>query len=528
MLRPQRKGGTQQIVRVKSNPAPIGGLNARDSLAAMPENDAITLDNFFPTPTTVNLRNGYVNFATGIAASVESLMVYNKGPASQLFAAAGASIYDVTAGGAVGAALATGFANARWQHVNFGTTGGQFLYAVNGTDAPVLYNGTTAQQVTNVSAPIAITGIDPSKFIHVNAYKNRLFFIEKDTFHVWYLPVNSVGGAAAQIDMSPLFKLGGYLMAMMTWTTDNAAGINEYAVFVSSIGEIVMYNGTDPSVAANWSIVGTFHIGRPIGRRCFIKIGSDVTIICMDGFYPLSKAFLTDRSQPQQAVSNKVSSLVSVDTQNYGGNFGWEACMYSIGDKVIFNVPKQTGKIQYQYVMNIITNAWCRFTNWNANCFAVMSDVLYFGGNLGTTANSAYVAKADTGYSDNGAYIFGEAKTAFQYFGALGYNKHFKMVRPIIQTAGNVRIALGMDVDFADTLPTGTPGFSGTSGTAWNTGAWNTFPWGDVTSTKKDWQTVTAIGTAGAFHMRVVNNKTPLVWQSIDYSYEVVEQLQPS
>lgn len=526
MLKPKRKGGTQQIVRVKSNPAPIGGLNARDSLAAMPENDAITLDNFFPTPTTVNLRNGYANFTTGIAASVESLMVYNKATGSQLFAAAGTAIYDVTAGGAVGAALATGFANSRWQHVNFGTTGGQFLYAVNGADAPVLYNGTTAQQVTTVSVPIAITGVDASKFIHVNAYKNRLFFVEKDSFRIWYLPVNSVGGAAAQIDMSPLFKLGGYMMAMMTWTIDNAAGVNEYAVFISSLGEVVIYNGTDPSVANNWAILGTFHLGRPIGRRCFVKVGSDIIIISMDGFFPLSKALLTDRSQTQDAISNKILDLVSADTRNYNANFGWEACMYAVGDKLIVNVPRQAGKTQYQYVMNMISGAWCRFTNWNANCFAVMNDVLYFGGNLGTTANSAYVAKADIGFSDNGAFIFGEAKTAFQYFGVLGYEKHFKMVRPIIQTAGNPKIVMGMDVDFADSLPVGTPGFSGSSGTPWNTAAWNTFPWGDISQIKKDWQTVTAIGTSAAFHMRVVNNQSALTWLSIDYSYEVVRQLQ--
>lgn len=527
MLRPKRPGGKQQIAQVKSNPAPIGGLNARDSLAAMPENDAITLDNFFPTPTTVNLRNGYAAFTTGIPASVESLMVYSGGSVTKLFAAAGGSIYDATAGGAVGAALASGFANARWQHTNFGTTGGQFLYAVNGVDAPVLYNGAAAQQVTGVSSPIAITGIDTTRLIHINAYKKRLFFVEKDCFRIWYLPVNSVGGAAGMIDMSPLFKLGGYMMAMMTWTIDNAAGVNEYAVFISSLGEVVMYNGTDPSVADNWALVGSFRIGRPIGRRCYVKVGADLILISMDGFFPLSKALLTDRSQQQDAISNKITGLVSADTQSYSGNFGWEACMYSVGNKLIVNVPRQPGKTQYQYVMNMITGSWCRFTNWNANCFTVMNDVLYFGGNLGLAPNSAYVAKADIGFSDDGAFIYGEAKTAFQYFGALGYPKHFKMVRPIIQTAGNITVALGMDTDFSDRLPGGVPSFSGTSGVPWNTAAWGSFSWGDVATVKKDWQSDPALGTSAAFHMRVVNNRSALVWQSIDYAYEVVKNLQP-
>ncbi len=508
------------VSNTKSLPSSVGGLNARDALALMPPNDAITMNNFFPTPTNVQLRNGYVVWATGLPANVESLMPYNAGASSQLFAASGTAIYDVTAGGAVGAPVVTGLSNARFQYVNFGTTGGQYLYVVNDADSPILYNGTTAQAVTAVSTPIAITGVTTSLFAGINAYKNRLFFIEHNSFHVWYLPPNAVGGAASEIDMSPLFKKGGFLMSMMTWTIDNASGINEYAVFLSSEGEIVMYNGTDPSVAGNWVIQGTFNIGRPIGRKCWVKVGSDIIIICADGFFPISQALLTDRSQEQDAISNKIDNLVNNDVEQYKANFGWEACLYSIGNKIIVNVPQQAGSIQYQYVMNTVSNAWCRFTGWNANCFSVMQDVLYFGGNLGSLANSAYVAKADTGYSDAGGYIFGEVKMAFSYFDSPGDLKRFLMVRPIFQTSGTIQAAIGMDVDFADVFPTGTPQFSGTSGTASNTAAWNTFPWGDVSSIKKDWQGVTGIGYAGALHMRAINNVSQLQWQAVDIVYE--------
>lgn len=506
-----------------TTPAPIGGLNARDALAAMPPNDAITLDNFFPTPTSVNLRNGYTQWATGLPANVESLMPYNAAASSVLFAASGTAIYDATSSGAIGAAKVSGLSNARWQHANYGTTGGQFLYCVNGADSAQLYNGTAWQAVTDVSVPIAITGVTTSSLIHVNEYRSRLFFIEKNSFNVWYLPVNSLGGAASKIDLTPIFKLGGYLMAMATWTIDNASGVNEYAVFISSEGEVVTYLGSDPSVAGNFVIVGRFRIGRPIGRRCFVKVGADIILICADGFLPLSKALLTDRSQTQDAISNKIVNLVNNDVQQYGNNFGWEACLYPIGNKLIINVPQTAGTTQYQYVMNTVTGAWCRFTNWNANCFAVMGDTLYFGGNLGSTANSGYVAKADTGYSDNGAYIFGEVKTAFQYFGSPGKKKRWTLVRPVFQTAGTMTAALAMDVDFADVYPTASPSFSGTSGTAWNVGAWNTFAWGDISSIKKSWQGVTGIGNAGALHMRIVNNKTGVQWQSVDYVFEITK-----
>jgi hypothetical protein len=57
------------VARSSSITAPIGGLNARDSLAAMPPQDAVTLDNWFPTPTTVDLRKGYTQWSTGYPAT---------------------------------------------------------------------------------------------------------------------------------------------------------------------------------------------------------------------------------------------------------------------------------------------------------------------------------------------------------------------------------------------------------------------------------------------------------------------------
>ena len=56
-----------------SVPAPIGGWNARDSLANMNPMDAIQLVNFYPTPTDVTMRKGWtqsslLTTATGAVA----------------------------------------------------------------------------------------------------------------------------------------------------------------------------------------------------------------------------------------------------------------------------------------------------------------------------------------------------------------------------------------------------------------------------------------------------------------------------
>ena len=85
----------QRRATATSISAPIGGWNARDSLAEMPPLDAVTMVNMFPTPTDVTLRKGYVKASTGITGSVNSLMNYNRADGSyNLFAAAGTTIYD--------------------------------------------------------------------------------------------------------------------------------------------------------------------------------------------------------------------------------------------------------------------------------------------------------------------------------------------------------------------------------------------------------------------------------------------------
>ena len=49
----------QNTARTASVPAPIGGWNARDSLANMSPTDAVQMVNFFPTPTDVTMRKGW-------------------------------------------------------------------------------------------------------------------------------------------------------------------------------------------------------------------------------------------------------------------------------------------------------------------------------------------------------------------------------------------------------------------------------------------------------------------------------------
>jgi hypothetical protein len=490
--------------------APTGGLNARDPIADMKETEALRMENYFPMPNQVVSRNGDVLHASGLGGAVDTVMAYNNGSNRKLFGASSGNIFDVTNSGPVGSAVVTGMNNSRYQYVNFGTAGGYFLLAVNNFDKMRVFNGTSwyADGTTTT-----VTGFDTSNAAHISSFKNRVWFIQRDSFLAWYLPVSSIGGAANSLDLSGLFKMGGYLMAMANWTIDNAAGVDDYAAFITSEGEVALYKGTDPSSAATWALVGTFRMGRPIGRRCFCKAGADVLVLTTDGAFPLSKALLTDRSQTSLAATDKISNLVAQDIVLYKDNFGWQPIIHPAGRKLIINVPTTEEFQSYQYVMNTTHGAWCTFTGWNAFCWETLGDDLYYGG-------TGAVYRADTGGSDHGNSITGVTQQAFSYFGAKGIQKIFKMARPIMVSEGSVIPALLMNVDFEEQRTTAPTYTIGTSGAEWNVAEWNVAEWVTGNNLTKYWQSVSGVGISGGLRLVTELKDVSCQWISTDVVYE--------
>ena len=160
--------------KVQSLPAPLGGWNARDSLANMDPADAVTMVNMFPTVSNLTMRGGYTKYATGLDGKVQTLMVYNNGNTSKMFAATSTgNIYNVTTAGAVGAAEVSGLTNGIWEYINITTAGGHYLMCVNGVDKLLLYDGTNWTPLDDSSTP-AITGVTTTSLCNITLFKNRI------------------------------------------------------------------------------------------------------------------------------------------------------------------------------------------------------------------------------------------------------------------------------------------------------------------------------------------------------------------
>lgn len=491
-----------------SLPPPVGGWDTENALADMPEKNAITLDNWFPETDKVTLRRGFSEHTTGLSGSVETILSYSPpNGADEFFAVNDGNIYDITAPGVATTALVSGLSNDRWQHTQIGTAGGHFLFMVNGEDTPLIYDGSTF-------ATVSITGPTVDNLVWCNLHQRRLWFGEINSLTAWYLPVNSISGTAVPFSFAGLARLGGYIVAMGTWTRDGGDGTDDVAVFLTSEGEAIVYSGTDPSDADLWALVGVFRVGRPIGRRCVIKAGADLIMMTQDGFVSASSILSLDRSQTQRvALSAQINKAVNDAQRLYRSEFGWQPIIYPTGAMLIFNIPRGSNTY-HQYVFNTLTGAPCRFTGINAVSWSLFGDRIFFGGTDGK------VYEFDTIAGDNGVDIRADAIQAFSYYGKPGMKKAFKLAEPLFESNGDPNASVEFNVDFQVRNVAAPPAPSiGVDFSRWGVARWGVSRWSAAAVIFRGWRGIRGIGRAGSIRVRISTQSVRPSWISTNVTY---------
>lgn len=500
----------------KTVPAPVGGWNARDSLAAMHSTDAVRLDNWFPRPSYVEMRGGYEMFASNFSEDIKTLATHvlpSGFSVLLVFMDTGVML------GAFGGDY-SGRTNdfngirtvGRHQWVQFGDGTNTWTIAVNGVDKPFYYkNDGTYVLVDGVSSP-AITGLTTTDLVNVAVFKNRLLFIRNSKLGFDYLPAGAAGGAASYYDLTPFATKGGYLMTAVSWTRDAGDGPDDYAVFITSEGEALVYAGTDPSSANTWALVGTFQIGRPLGRKCVTKYGADPLILTENGLFPLSALLASGDERSKFSVSFKIQDAFGKAARSYFDNIGWQVISFPRQDAILVNVPIAEDGRHDQYVMNTITKAWCRFTGWNAEEFIIhKTDVGQGPGEL-LFARGRQIFKAWTGTSDFGDAITAEAVQAYQDFGTPALKEPI-MCMPVFTDTNLTSYSAGIDTDFEDRGHNSSATVASTTAGRWGIMHWGVGRWGRSGSTIRQWGGVaTWPGRWLAGKLKIVSSSSTAKW----------------
>lgn len=510
----------RRVSSTRALPAPTKGWVTEENIAGSTPGTARQLVNWFPEADTVGIRRGHTEFSdTGETTPVETLMAYHKADGTQkLFGSCNGTIYDVSASSGSATSI-TGLSNDRLEWISFAATTTNYLFVCNGEDSAITYDGSTW-----ANPSITISGFTSADITNVATFKRRLFFTLKDSLQFAYLPVAAVAGTAGVFDLGPEFSKGGYLMAIGVWTVDGGSGQDDHICFITSEGQVALYQGDDPGDANHWSKVGTYTLPRPIGRRCVLQGGSDVYLVTETGIIALRESLALDISAvTARAITKNIQSAAQDASDLYRSNFGWQMLSYPEGKMVILNVPISENNTAHQYVMNSVTGAWCKFTGMNGNCWVVLGSSLYFGGNDGK------VYRAHIGANDNGNNIVSDFESYYDYFGAPGFLKDWKMIQPVMYTDGSVVPAVGMNVDFVDTKPTNTITSSNSTVIRWNNFKWNEASWPSTRDLSAPWVPLAGSrpGYAGAIRLQAVSYGTgshiTLEMNAFNLIYEVGE-----
>lgn len=471
----------ERLSRAITLPAPVRGWVLNENIVAASADGAQVIENWLPTTQGARVRRGAHRHAT-VPAAVTSMFSY-RGPTPKLFAATAAGVYDVTAPADAEVSPTAAFTATAgyWSAQQITTAGGSFLVAVNGADALRRFDGSTWLAYTT-----EITGIATTALSHVWLHKSRLWFVEKGTTKAHYLAAGAVAGAVATLDLGAVFRRGGVLLSGETWSTADAGdGMDDHCVFFSSEGEAAVYQGSDPSEAASWSLVGVYYIGKLMGRRPFMRAGGDLVVATDEGFVPLSIAVTKDPAALSMAAVSKAIAPYWSDATKANTSGQWEVVKHVGSGFAAVVHPTSSSRGGGVLAVNTETGAWAHWS-WAATCGAEHGSVAFFGDSNGA------ICEMDRGGTDNGEPYNAAICMNPSHLGRIGTYKHVHMARAtfVASSRFSARISLGREYkpDFGVYPSVG----NDTASEMWGSGIWGVTAWGgaSLSTVQTDWVSV--------------------------------------
>lgn len=495
-----RAGG---VLNAKGFAAPTRGWVTDENIAAQQPGSARVLDDCFAEESYIRLRSGSFVVSELDGQAVDSFLSYLGWPTKQLFASSGGNIYSTQPTIALenlttqdpdenievlvsseleplqvnisrsSTLVYSGLTSGYFSYVNFSTPGGHFLVAANGTDPVLLYNGSEWSQITDESAPIAITGVDTSTLSHVSSYKNRMFYTQAGSLIVFYLPVGQIGGEVGTFSLDGVFRKGGSVLFTETWSVSVGDGMDDKFIVVSTEGEVAVYSGLNPGDANNWILEQRYEMPRPLGKNSYMRAEGDVVIATDVGLIRLTTIFQNDMATLSQfAVSRPIGSEWVREMEARIG-VPIEVARWSERGMAIISLPSTpVTEIPICFVVNMKTGAWSRYRGWDTNTIVYHDGQVYFG------TQDGRILLAEVGGNDDGQPYYPTMISNWDHLDAFGNKKTVKDARGQFSAVASGDVNLFVCADYNITIPAA-PNAVGpnTLPSLWDVGQWDEARW---------------------------------------------------
>lgn len=499
---------------------PPDGINVADPAASLTVNDAMRLINLLRGEFGLQPRMGYREWVTGLGGEVRTVIPYTgsskDGSQDKLFACTPDGIWDVSdsateandpESGKVPVfefSQTTGLSG--WGvFTTYDTIAGKYILYTDEVNGLVLYTESTGEwtAVEEGTGAGQISGVDPGDLNFVMVWKNRIWFVEGSSARAWYLPIGQITGTAQCIEFGNRLPRGGQLIGLWDWTVDGGQGIDSFLVGISTSGDVLIYQGTDPENASTFSVRGTWSCGSvPAGRRIATDIGGDLLIVTSIGILPLSKLVQGgEKLDPTIYSTRKVHSLLNAMMQRRRTEWGWSIRLQPADNAMIVLIPYLAGQPYEQLAMAMATKGWSTYQGLPMLSAEVWHGQLWFGTLDGRVCvNDGYTDNVDT-TGANGTAIVWQMISSFQELGE-DKNKIIHLIRPDFLTTGEApsySMRARFDFDMSN-LPAILPGIQ-PSKDSWDTGIWGEAKWGGGIGTAGNWTGTTGVGHHVALEM---------------------------
>lgn len=352
-----------------------------------------------------------------------------------------------------------------------------------------------------ITGPAGSSVVAGKNLTYVCKYRNRLFFIEGGSMNAWYLPVNAVGGTLQMIPLSGAATKGGKLLFCANWSIDAGDGLDDKLVFATTLGELLIFSGSDPSAAANWRQEGRYSIPAPMGMNAHMPIGGDLLIMTVAGIVPVSAAISKSSEELELAAITRNIRPLWRDEVNAKRNWSWTMINWEEYGGIFVSTPGSSPG--YCLTVNAATGAWARFVGYDATCFMRLRGDMYFG-----TQDGRIMLADRTGYDDGKSYL-ATMVGGWEMFQSPSQTMTWRQARAsFAAVAGQpFQPQISATTDYVVTLPAAPPaGLDPGIEDLWDQGSWDQAKW-DQTAHQQPIVRNTmwvSIGATGFSHAPVV------------------------
>ena len=341
-----------------------------------------------------------------------------------------------------------------------------------------------------VLGPATETWVDPNKFHIVIAHMNRLWFADEQNLAVYYLPLQQKSGTVKVLPLNALFKRGGSIRAMYTWTTEGGENINDQLVIFSSNGECVIYGGIDPD--SQFSLSGIFRFDAPMSKHSVINYGGELYVMISTGVVPMSQLIKSETEFLGNFDRKVISSFLS-DSVNYRNTKGWMTFLNPSTGRLICNIPQGTANRYKQMVRHMPKAVWAEWLEIPSRCYGWIDPFVYFGD------DSGHVYEMHPMHlNDDGAPINVIVQTYWSQFKTPA-RKHFLAVQTYMISNGQPRPSIDIKVDYDYSPGINFPDPTELVGSSlWDVAPWDTSDWSPGEKAMTVWNGVAPSGVTGS------------------------------